>query len=144
MHTINVMHVKCNYKLEEEYIDVLAKLLLWHFIKVKFPPLHFIKSKISIVAVHRSKILIVSFHKKKHIASSCCYLDLRAFFLARDFLSLGDFLLWPAELDGRELVAALKDFVPLSASSKIFSEGNQTELEVKIKIYQFIKLSMTK
>ena len=66
VHTINVMHVKCNYKLEEEYIDVLAKLLLWHFTKAKFPPLHFIKSKISIVAVHRSKILIVAFHKKTH------------------------------------------------------------------------------
>ena len=113
VHTINVMHVKCNYKMKEEYIDVLAKLLLWHFTKAKFPPLHFIKCKISTVVVHRSKILIVAFHKKKHITSSCCYLDLRAFFLAGDFLSLGDFLLWPAELDGRELVVALKDFVSI-------------------------------
>ena len=64
VHTINVMHVKCNYKMKEEYIDVLAKLLLWHFTKAKFPPLHFIKCKISTVAVHRSKILIVAFHKK--------------------------------------------------------------------------------
>ena len=93
VHTINVMHVKRNYKMKEEYIDVLAKLLLWHFTKAKFPPLHFIKCKISTVAVHRSKILIVTFHKKKHITSSCCYLDLRAFFLVGDFLSLGDFLL---------------------------------------------------
>ena len=64
VHTINVMHVKCNYKMKEEYIDVLVKLLLWHFTKAKFPPLHFIKCKISTVVVHRSKILIVAFHKK--------------------------------------------------------------------------------
>ena len=134
MHTINVMHVKCNYKLEEEYIDVLAKLLLWHFIKVKFPPLHFIKSKISIVAVHRSKILIVSFHKKKHIASSCCYLDLRAFFLARNFLSLGDFLLWPTKLDGKELVATLKDFVSIVNIFKVIRSKNKN-----ISIHQIIK-----
>ena len=67
VHTINVMHVKCNYKMEEEYIDVLAKLLLWHFMKAKLPSLHFIKSKISTVAFHRSKFLTVAFHKK-HIA----------------------------------------------------------------------------
>ena len=30
-----------------------------------------------------------------------------------DFFLAEDFLLWPAELDGRELVAALKDFVSI-------------------------------
>ena len=45
---------------------MLAKLLLWHFIKARFPPVHFIKCKISTVTVHRSKILIVAFHKKTH------------------------------------------------------------------------------
>ena len=35
------------------------------------------------------------------------------FLPAADFLPLEDFLLGPAELDGRELVAALQDFVSI-------------------------------
>ena len=110
VHTINVIHVKCNYKLEEEYIDVLAKLLLWHFIKVKFPPLHFIKSKISIVAVHRSKILIVSFHKKK---THCFFMLLpgsKGLFPSKEFLVIRGFFAVTSRVGWQRIGCSIKRF----------------------------------
>ena len=109
VHTINVMHVKCNYKMEEEYIDVLAKLLLWHFIKARFPPLHFIKSNISIVVVHRSKILIVHFIKKTH----CFFMLLpgsEGLFPSRGFLVIKGFFAVTSRVGWQRIGCSIKRF----------------------------------
>ena len=109
VHTINVMHVKCNYKMKEEYIDVLAKILLWHFIKARFPLVHFIKCKISTVTVHRSKILIVAFHKKTH-----CFFKLlpgsEGLFPSRGFLVIRGFFVVTSRVGWQRIGCSIKRF----------------------------------
>ena len=66
-------------------------------------------------------------------------------FPSKGFLVIKGFFAVTSRVGWQRIGCNIKRFLfPLSTSSKIFSGGNQTELEVKIKIYQFIKLLVTK